>query len=52
MNGYTVDTHMDLVGPIDAAARYVTPANFTRRNLASAREQILKPTDCIAAHVI
>ena len=52
MNGQTADAHMNLVGPIDATARYVTPANFTGRNLASAREQILKPTDCIAAHVI
>ncbi|EBA40784.1 hypothetical protein COLAER_00456 [Collinsella aerofaciens ATCC 25986] len=52
MNGYTADTHMDLIGPIHAAARYVTPANFTGRNLARAREQILKPTDRIAAHVI
>ena len=52
MNGYTADAHMDLVGPIDATARYVTPANFTGRNLARAREQILKPTNRIAAHVI
>ncbi len=52
MNGYTADTHMDLIGPIHAAARYVTPANLTRRNIARARKQILKPPDCIAAHVI
>ena len=29
MNRYTADTHMNLIGPIHAAARYVTPANFT-----------------------
>ncbi len=52
MNGYTADAHMDLIGPIHAAARYVTPANFTRRNIARTRKQILKPPDRIAAHVI
>ena len=36
MNGYAADTHMDLIGPIHAAARYVTPANFTGRNTADA----------------
>ena len=52
MNGYAADTHMDLIGTIHAAARYVTPANFTRRNIARTRKQILKPPDRIAAHVI
>ena len=42
MNGYTADTHMDLIGPIHAATRYVTPANFTRRNIARTRKKILK----------
>ena len=52
MNRYAADAHTDFIGPIDAAARYVTPANFTGRNIARARKQILKTPDRLAAHGI